>query len=187
MDKPKRKHQPKPKPSGLVAALAVPEVEFLSPLPLDECVRRLKIKNRSVRKSPTRFEAYLRQISADQFAFQLRREIDEQNYRGRKYNTRVRVSGTLSYWDDEATLVTCKASMGIHVGYIVLVLVGLFFIGTVLSLVEKRSLELFMIVLFGLPLVGIASFFAWFNVAHEHRKLMALVEDMLRAPIQVTS
>jgi hypothetical protein len=184
MDKLKRKRQPQETPKGLLAVLRVPAVEFLSPLTLAECLRRIEIKDRSAMNSPTRFEADVWQVSADSYKFRLRRAIVNMDYRNREQVTRVRVSGTLEFWDEHSTLVTCKADMGFHPGYI-FVLLALYLLGVfIYSAVQSPGdVSALMLPLVGLPVLGIGAYIVWLGIAIEHRKLVMLVEDMLRDPV----
>lgn len=184
MDKSKRKHQPGETPKGLLAVLRVPAVEFLSPLTLSECIRRLEIKGRAANKSPTNFEAQVWKVGTDSYKFRLRRTLVDNDYRGRKNVTRVQVSGMLEFWDEFSTLVTCKAQMGFHPGYI-LVLLALYLLGifTYSAIQAPGDLSALTLPLIALPIIGMVVYMVWLGIAIEHRKLVMLVEDMLRDPI----
>ncbi len=177
-NKPKRKHH-EPHSHRWLKLFQAHPVEFLSPLTLTKCAQRLHEK-RTVGQKANRLDVYITRRSPGTYKFHLERVIIHENRRGRDHHQRVRVEGELSYWDEESTLVKCKPLLGWQTW----LWLGLAALLPVLLIAasggETRHIVRGLALAIALP-VGLL---VWqINRAHEHRRLMQMVEEMLRYPI----
>jgi hypothetical protein len=177
-EKPKRKRGEQPIRPWLRPFTTHP-VEFVSPLPLDECVARLREK-RTVGRSANRLDVYITRRTPGSYVFLLERTIIADNQPGRKRRQVVRADGEFSYWDETSTLVRCRPHTQWR-GWALLgaVIVVLFMLAAIAS-GEARDIVRAFALAAGFPV----AFIIWqFSRTHEHRRLIHMVEDMLRDPI----
>ena len=164
--------------SGRFDWLQVRPVEFLSPLPLDKCVRRLRQK-RTIGRKANRLDVYITQETPGSYRFLLERTIVHEDIRRGQSKQVFRATGKLSYWDDESTLVYCRpASRTRPLLYGVF---GMLLAVMAFGLVAGIKTALLTLVLMAFTLAALL-FFVFLNT-HEHRRLIAMVDDMLRDPI----
>ena len=179
-DKPKRKrHQPQSHP--LLKLFQAHPVEFLSPLRVKQCAERLHAR-RTIGKKKDRLDVYITRRSPGSYTFLLERSITRRSQRGGDYQDIVRADGELNYWDEESTLVICRPRMGWQMWLWFGVFVGLPLLLLIIALIVGDRGELFrgIAAAVALPIVFIARLF---SRAHEHRRLVKMVEEMLRDPI----
>lgn len=179
-DKPKRKrHQPQSHP--LLKLFQAHPVEFLSPLTVKECARRLQAR-RTIGKKQNRLDVYITRRSPGSYKFWLERSITRRSQRGGDYQEIVRADGELSYWDEESTLVTCRPRMGWQTWLWFGAFVGLPLALLITALIAGDTGELFRGIAAAVALpIGFAVWLV--GRAHEHRRLVKMVEEILRDPI----
>lgn len=159
--------------------LQVRPVEFLSPLPLDECVRRLREKRTIGRSKANRLDVYISQETPGSYRFLLERTVVHDDFQRGQRKQVYRVRGKLTYWDDESTLVYCQPDSRATI--LLFSIFGILFLMLVSSLVVGVKMALLSLVMILFVVGGLL--FAVFLNAHEHRRLVTMVDDMLRTPI----
>lgn len=193
MTDPKLKnHAQTPSEFDVMGFFVLRHSEFLSPLPVKDCVRRLKRKAAGSAKSDTDLTADIMPISAggDAFKFTLRRAVEDRNARGRLWVINVRVDGLLRFWDQDNTVVTCQPRVGWFPGWLTLAF-GAFTLLMLVSAITNPPTDAEALRDFSLTLAISFSVFSVLlilrrlSAVEEHRRLMALVEDVLRYPITI--
>lgn len=166
---------------GLLDLVRITPVEFLSPLTLDECKRRLQMKDHA-----TRLDVDLDERTSGETRFILTRKIN------RKRTTEVK--GTLHYWDEARTLVKCRTSpdvMRLVVALGVSALVGL--LGSLFFWIVEWVTYFLLLgtgyipAVVAVPLL-VAFALLTFFINHiyaidEKRALIHMVEDLLHDPL----
>lgn len=193
MTDPKLKNRTQTPPEfDVMRFFVLPPTEFLSPLTVKECARRLKRKAGSSSKSDTDLTADIMPISAggDAYKFTLWRAVEDRNARGRLWVIHVRVDGLLRYWDQDSTVVTCQPRVGWFPGWLTLSF-GAFMLLMIVSAIANppaaaealRDFSVTFAITFSL--FSVLMILRRLSAIEEHRRLMALVEDMLRYPITI--
>lgn len=171
MEKKKKREPSAPQDKAGALFTLFPPVEFLAPLALEECVRRLEVKGRST----PQLQVQMRQQTPGHYRFDLVRYE-----RSNEWRTRQKISATLRgelrYWDDESTLVNYRGRLDFHPMRLLLPLL----ITAVIFVFIEPAIALTAVVV-GLVLLGYAFMDA--TTDSDQKRLERLVHDSLRDPI----
>lgn len=153
---------------------SVAPTEFIAPLPLEECLQRLKAK--TVYSGSTRLSVDFDRLRVKSYAFQLTRTIARVNIT----NKRVMAHGTLEHWDKHSTLVTCRPAIDyLDLTYtlpLILLVAGL--VTTLMPFAWLSGFFIFLAVV-ALPF----AYFGHLRNLEAHRSLVHMVDEMLREPL----
>lgn len=187
-DKPKLKNTAGTPKTTFADFFTLQPIEFLSPLPLQECIRRITRKASSRSKTDTALTAqvWLSAPGGSAYDFLLIRQSRQAEKRQQNnfWNSPVRIDGTLKYWDENSTLVTCRPRFdGSFVA--MMILLGAFLLLLFLPSSAAGWGEFSIVLFFCVAGCGLLALFHRMSQVDEHRRLIALVEDMLRYPITI--
>ncbi|GAB4514118.1 MAG: hypothetical protein OHK0046_15780 [Anaerolineae bacterium] len=160
--------------SALRDLLHAESVMFIAPLPLHECLHRLK--NKSLfggdRSSKLEVDLYRRRIEA--YEFHLTRTLKRLDITGK----RVMARGTFEYWEEDTTLVTCRPQFNYFDWmYILPALPTVMGLAMIVS--GSSGALLLTIALLMLPI----SLLGHIHNVQAHRDLVHLIDDLLREPL----
>ena len=106
----------------------------------------------------------------------MERIIARKNLRYESREESLRIHGKLTYWDDESTLVSCQPSLLSPLPLTIVLIIAVL----VLAYFSFQSLLIALVAAIVAALTMGAASLAY---VHEQRRLVQMVDDMLRQPI----